>query len=57
MICSRYDKNVQSLCSGLLKNEKVIILQTDTVYGFSGIIEKNGTAENALIPVIWTKNN
>ena len=40
MICSRYDKNVQSLCSGLLKNEKVIILPTDTVYGFSGIIEK-----------------
>ena len=40
MICSRYDKNVQSVCSGLLKNEKVIILPTDTVYGFSGIIEK-----------------
>ena len=40
MICSRYDKNVQSLCSGLLKNEKVIILPTDTVYGFSGIIDK-----------------
>ena len=23
----------------------------------STLIEKNGTAENALIPVIWTKNN
>lgn len=40
MICSKYDISVQKLCSDFLKNEKVVIVPTDTVYGFSGIIEK-----------------
>lgn len=40
MICSKSDSDSIEKCSELLKNEKVLILPTDTVYGFSGVINK-----------------
>lgn len=40
MICSRSDDSVQNVCSDLLKNGKVVIVPTDTVYGFSGVVGK-----------------
>ena len=43
MTCRKSDNGSAELCARLLKEEKIIILPTDTVYGFSGIIDK--TAE------------
>ena len=54
MICRKSDSESIELCSKLLKEEKVVIIPTDTVYGFSGVINKTdfkirsikGRAEN-----------
>ncbi len=54
MICRKSDSESIGLCSKLLKEEKVVIIPTDTVYGFSGVINKTdfkirsikGRAEN-----------
>ena len=40
MICSKSDSDSVEKCAELLKMEEVLVLPTDTVYGFSGIIEK-----------------
>lgn len=43
MICSKSDSNTKEKVVSALKNEEVVILPTDTVYGFSGIIDKTDT--------------
>ncbi len=43
MILSKCDESSIKICSDFLKNQKILILPTDTVYGFSGIAGK--TAE------------
>ncbi len=40
MICSKSDVDSVRKCSELLKKNEVLILPTDTVYGFSGLIGK-----------------
>lgn len=40
MTCSKFDKDSIEKCVELLKEGKVLILPTDTVYGFSGIVGK-----------------
>lgn len=40
MICSKSEKDSIQKCAELLRQEKVLVLPTDTVYGFSGIIGK-----------------
>ncbi len=40
MIYSKHDLNSIETTSSLLKQGKVLILPTDTVYGFSGIVGK-----------------
>lgn len=37
MICSKSDPDSAVRCANLLRKEKVLILPTDTVYGFSGV--------------------
>lgn len=39
MKCLKSDKNSVELCADLLKSKKIVILPTDTVYGFSGIVD------------------
>lgn len=54
MILSKCDESSIKICAEFLKNEKILVLPTDTVYGFSGIIGKTdgkirkikGRAEN-----------
>lgn len=41
MILNKSDENTADKCAELLKNDEVVILPTDTVYGFSGIIGKS----------------
>lgn len=41
MICHKSDENSVELCAEYLKNKKVLILPTDTVYGFSSIVEES----------------
>ncbi|MCR5290692.1 MAG: L-threonylcarbamoyladenylate synthase [Treponema sp.] len=43
MICHKSDANAIALVSHALKTGKIVILPTDTVYGFSGVVD---TAEN-----------
>ena len=38
MILNKSDENSVELCAEALKNGKIIIIPTDTVYGFSGIV-------------------
>lgn len=38
MILTRSDKNSSAACIDALKNGKIVIIPTDTVYGFSGIV-------------------
>ncbi|MDE5897889.1 MAG: Sua5/YciO/YrdC/YwlC family protein, partial [Treponemataceae bacterium] len=38
MMCRKSDPNSQELCAGLLRAGEVLILPTDTVYGFSGAV-------------------
>lgn len=38
MMYSKFDSESENICSDLLKKNKVLILPTDTVYGFSGIV-------------------
>lgn len=40
MICSKSDPDSVSRCAELLLKDEVLILPTDTVYGFSGIVGK-----------------
>ncbi|MBQ1628066.1 MAG: threonylcarbamoyl-AMP synthase [Treponema sp.] len=40
MICNKYDPDSVKKSASLLKNGEVLILPTDTVYGFSGVIGK-----------------
>lgn len=40
MILSKSEKNTLKICADLLAQNKVLILPTDTVYGFSGIVGK-----------------
>lgn len=42
MICSKSDSDSAQLCASFLKENKVVILPTDTVYGFSGIVGSTG---------------
>lgn len=54
MILSKCDESSIKICTEFLKNEKILVLPTDTVYGFSGIVGKTdgkirkikGRAEN-----------
>ncbi len=54
MILSKCDESSIKICAEFLKDEKILVLPTDTVYGFSGIVEKTdekirkikGRAEN-----------
>lgn len=54
MILNKCDESSIKICAEFLKNEKILILPTDTVYGFSGIVGKTdekirkikGRAEN-----------
>lgn len=43
MICHKSDKNSSELTSSMLLSGKIVIIPTDTVYGFSGIAD---TCEN-----------
>lgn len=46
MICSKYDEKSIGLCAASLKAGKIVIIPTDTVYGFSGIVDdKYNTAD------------
>lgn len=38
MICSKFDSDAARLCASFLIEKKIVILPTDTVYGFSGIV-------------------
>lgn len=38
MICSKSNPDSLGFCANLLKEKKVLILPTDTVYGFSGVV-------------------
>ena len=38
MICHKSDDNSIKVCSEYLLNEKIVIIPTDTVYGFSAIV-------------------
>lgn len=40
MKCLKSDENSCVLCADFLKQEKVVLIPTDTVYGFSGIVGK-----------------
>ena len=40
MICNKSDPDSVKKSASLLKNGEVLILPTDTVYGFSGVIGK-----------------
>ena len=40
MILHKSDEKAAPLCIDLLKRGKIVILPTDTVYGFSGIVER-----------------
>lgn len=63
MICRKSDSQSIELCSKLLREEKIIIIPTDTVYGFSGIINKTdskirsikGRSENKPFIVLISK--
>ena len=63
MICRKSDSQSIKLCSKLLREEKIIIIPTDTVYGFSGIINKTdskirsikGRSENKPFIVLISK--
>ncbi len=41
MICHKSDDNSIKVCSEYLLNEKIVIIPTDTVYGFSAIVNEN----------------
>ena len=40
MKCLKSDENSCVLCAEFLKQEKIVLIPTDTVYGFSGIVGK-----------------
>ena len=40
MKCLKPDENSCILCAEFLKQEKIVLIPTDTVYGFSGIVGK-----------------
>ena len=40
MKCLKSDENSCILCAEFLKQEKIVLIPTDTVYGFSGIVGK-----------------
>ncbi len=48
MTLNKCDESSLDICADLLKKEKVLILPTDTVYGFSGIIEKTDSKIRAI---------
>lgn len=41
MICLKSDKNSAELCAKILLENKVVIIPTDTVYGFSSIVTED----------------
>ena len=43
MICEKSDSNSAELAASSLKEGKIVILPTDTVYGFSGIVDLKGS--------------
>lgn len=47
MILQRQEKNCIAITSSFIKENKVVIIPTDTVYGFSGLC----TAENSLVSI------
>ncbi len=48
MTCSKSDSDSIEKCAALLRQGAVLILPTDTVYGFSGIIEKTDARIRAI---------
>lgn len=48
MICHKYDSNSIQLCVDALKNNKILILPTDTVYGFSAIADKDSQTDEKI---------
>ncbi|MCQ2575483.1 MAG: threonylcarbamoyl-AMP synthase [Treponema sp.] len=48
MICHKSDNNSINLCTEYLKNGKILILPTDTVYGFSGIVSENTDTDSKI---------
>ena len=45
MICLKSDSGSAQKCADLLKKGKVLVLPTDTVYGFSGITDGTGNTD------------
>ena len=45
MIINKSDKDSEKATVEILKNGGIVILPTDTVYGFSGIVDSNTTAQ------------
>lgn len=45
MICHKSDNNSKELCINALKNNQVLILPTDTVYGFSAIVDESSETD------------
>jgi len=45
MICHKSDNNSSNLASDFLLKEKLLILPTDTVYGFSAIVKDNSDTD------------
>jgi len=45
MICHKSDNNSKELCITALKNNQILILPTDTVYGFSAIVSKDSKTD------------
>ncbi|MDE6736958.1 MAG: Sua5/YciO/YrdC/YwlC family protein [Treponemataceae bacterium] len=39
MICRKCDEESVSIAADFLKRGKIVVLPTDTVYGFSGIVD------------------
>lgn len=49
MILNKYDNNSAELCAEALKSEKLVIIPTDTVYGFSTVVKENASTAKKII--------
>lgn len=48
MICLKSDVDSVQKCVSLLKKGKIVIIPTDTVYGFSGIVDSNSDTDSLI---------
>lgn len=48
MICHKCDKDSIKKCVSILKQGKIVIIPTDTVYGFSGIVDKKLNSDDKI---------